>query len=278
MKRSLRLYVGSALNWKDVDMRILANLLISAFLFIAGAGLSQAAETAETVVEKARAECNSFDGGDLQVDPHEAVSSVDVTGDGTPEDIVDAGHFVCSSARSLFCGTGGCSVTVLVGDQPFDFLAKDWRVGQSEDGSPAFKTAVHWSMCDYNRDCWETFKWDGHSFVSEGAKVEATFAEGAYETVTWKLQDAGDTEVTIQFSDDGHVSGKAPCNRYTADARVGLPWLKIGPIAATRMMCPHDAAEVAYFKTLENVIRIELTGDLLILHTSDNTSLTYEKM
>ena len=70
--------------------------------------------------------CESFQNGIFE--PRDAVQPVDLTGDGVPETVVDEFRFACSSAASMYCGTGGCMLRAIVGDQTFSWLAKGWKV------------------------------------------------------------------------------------------------------------------------------------------------------
>ena len=44
----------------------------------------------------------------------EAVRSIDLTGDGRPDYIVDFEHAECERRESIFCGTGGCDLAIVV--------------------------------------------------------------------------------------------------------------------------------------------------------------------
>ena len=103
------------------------------FLMVLGQHV-HASEAARVVMDRAQVECSSFNGGVLETDTHKTVSLADLTGDGRPEEIIDGNQFNCPTARTLFCGTGGCQLTVIVHEQPFEFLAKAWRVEKAPDG------------------------------------------------------------------------------------------------------------------------------------------------
>ena len=92
-------------------MRSLGLLLMGAALWLPAPVL--ATEPAEDVIEQARADCRAFENGTLTLGEN-AIVQADLTGDGEPEEIIDSRQFTCSSAASLFCGTGGCTVTVVV--------------------------------------------------------------------------------------------------------------------------------------------------------------------
>ena len=126
---------------------------------------SLASDAADQVVEQARQDCQAFENGVLET-TDDAVTLVDLTADGQPNEIVDAAGFRCSTGN-LFCGTGGCSLTVLVDETPTEFLAKAWRV--IEWGSlPILLLEVHGSACGGTnlRSCFEAVVWSEGGFRS----------------------------------------------------------------------------------------------------------------
>ena len=66
---------------------------------------------------------------------------------------------------------------------------------------------------------------------------------------------------------DGAVSGKAPCNRFTAQNMGTLPEVRLGPIAATRMACDRMAEERAFFATLAVIDLAKLAGEQYLILT-----------
>jgi hypothetical protein len=119
------------------------------------------ADDAERLIGSARADCAAIENGTLAVG-EDAVARIDLTGDGTPDTLLDYAKLHCSSAQSFGCGTGGCQLEVMVDGTPGDFLARDWevypwddlvvlllRVHPSEcgmvDGLPPCVRAVSWS-------------------------------------------------------------------------------------------------------------------------------------
>lgn len=96
-------------------------------------------------ITKATATCAEFESGALTV-AADAVTRPDLNRDGTPDWILADSGFACSSALSLFCGTGGCDHTVLVGDTPTQVFAKgiDIFAGEYETAMIAW---VHGSLC-----------------------------------------------------------------------------------------------------------------------------------
>ena len=127
-------------------------LLVPVF---AAAGYSPA--VAE-ILRKAEAQCAGFEEGKFHMEDS-AVSSFDFTGDGQPEEVVDAAQFACSTAASMWGGSGGTMLWVVVGGNPYEFLAHRWRVVDVE-GQSVLLLAVHSSECgDTIGPCYRALVW-----------------------------------------------------------------------------------------------------------------------
>ena len=89
----------------------------------------------------------------------------------------------------------------------------------------------------------------------------------------------GKPVVTLGYS-EGRLTGRAGCNRYTADAKPGAVGgdLVVGPIAATRMMCPEPvmAVESRFLDALAAAKRWALlpSGDLALTHGTERGEAT----
>ena len=93
-----------------------------------------------------------------------AVSTYDFTGDGQPEEIVDASQFACSTAASMWGGTGGTMLWAVVDGQPYEFLAHRWKVVDM-DGQTVLLLAVHSSQCgDTIGPCYRAMVWSDGDF------------------------------------------------------------------------------------------------------------------
>lgn len=93
--------------------------------------LPELPESLAAFVEEARAACADFEGGTLAVE-WGAVRRVDLDGDLRPDWALNESGFACSSAASLFCGTGGCRTHFMVRDAPGEgsvgsFLNRGWE-------------------------------------------------------------------------------------------------------------------------------------------------------
>ena len=84
--------------------------------------------------------------------------------------------------------------------------------------------------------------------------------------------------VTLEI-EDTHVSGQGPCNRYfgsVVQSDTGSNSIQVGPIASTKMACPHLSAEHRYFQDLQRVAFAKVMPDRLILKTRDQTTLVFK--
>src|SRR5262245_2087792 len=63
--------------------------------------------------EEARRECRDVGGKEASF-ARDAVRRLDLNGDGRPDFIVDFKDSECDEAASLYCGSGGCPMTILV--------------------------------------------------------------------------------------------------------------------------------------------------------------------
>lgn len=112
-----------------------------------------------------------------------------------------------------------------------------------------------------------------------GLCPDETVSGYAETTTIWALTEIDGTRfpaaATITFPEEGTVTGRGPCNAYTATQSVPLPWIEIRDIAATRMACPDLAAEAAFFKALQEMTLVEVTLDILLLTTPEGREMVF---
>lgn len=82
---------------------------------------------------------------------------------------------------------------------------------------------------------------------------------------------AGDRpdRLTLVLGEDGRLSGKGDCNNLMGGYTLDGNQLTITGIASTRMMCPNQALEDQYFRTLESATQIYNDGTYLILRNKE---------
>jgi heat shock protein HslJ len=96
---------------------------------------------------------------------------------------------------------------------------------------------------------------------------------------SWKLVALNGTpfaaRATATLTEDGRITGQAPCNAFNASYAGRWPDLRFDAVASTRMACPDLAAETAFFAALDKVDHAELLQDALLLTGPDKTVLRF---
>lgn len=152
---------------------------ILGLLCVAGAawprpsGAQEASDLPEPLaafVEEARQACADFEGGTLSVG-WGAVRRVDLDGDLRADWALNESGFACSSAASLFCGTGGCRTHFMVRhgsgeDVVGSFLNRGWEV-VTFGRDRVVLLDVHGSACGgiNPTPCVNAVVWDGEDGV-----------------------------------------------------------------------------------------------------------------
>lgn len=90
------------------------------------------------------------------------------------------------------------------------------------------------------------------------------------------------TSLTLAFSADGTVSGKAGCNAYGGKYEVSGKTMKFGALAATLMACPSPSGvmeqESLFLKALSTVVTYRIEANQLQLRTADGAvAVTFAK-
>jgi heat shock protein HslJ len=79
---------------------------------------------------------------------------------------------------------------------------------------------------------------------------------------------------TLRIEAGGAMSGKAPCNRWSAANRAELPKLSLGAIRSTRMACDRMLEEGAFFAALATMTDARLDRDDRLILTGPNGRTT----
>ena len=148
-------------------MRMLISIVL-AIMFLPSMTLANEASSAAKIVQNAKQECNDIDNGEFH-STEKAITSYDITGDGQMEEVVDAAQFSCSTALTLWGGSGGTFLWVVAPDKTYEFLAHRWKV-VDVDGQKVLLLAVHSSQCsDDIGPCYRAFVWqDGFRTTRAG--------------------------------------------------------------------------------------------------------------
>ena len=112
----------------------------------------------EAILDEARATCQSYENGTF--DPTGAVVAIDLTDDGLLDALIDESRFSCNGSPSLYCGSGGCGLHAVIGQETWYFQAEDW--GMIEwDGRPILLIARDGGWCGGAgaQVCYEAVVW-----------------------------------------------------------------------------------------------------------------------
>ncbi len=103
---------------------------------------------------------------------------------------------------------------------------------------------------------------------------------------SWQLMSMGDYEyddklnnrVAMNITEDGVMTGQAPCNRFFAQSQSQQDdnSLIIGDIGSTKMACPFLSQENEFFKRLASTDNYEITNNLLLLKSKQQVLLVFE--
>ena len=101
------------------------------------------------------------------------------------------------------------------------------------------------------------------------AQHEAVALQGEWRvTAITEAEVPEGVEVSMRVADEGQVSGRGGCNRYSGEYELAGDRLTIGPVAMTRMACPDEqmTTETRFGVAVGDVARagIDETGALIL--------------
>ncbi|MCC7200644.1 MAG: META domain-containing protein [Gammaproteobacteria bacterium] len=121
-------------------------------------------------------------------------------------------------------------------------LAADGRELATFDAQPGELSGTAWTVTGYNN----------------GRQAVVSVATGS--------------NLTLAFGDDGRITGSAGCNSYTATFLLADDTIKVGPAAATRMMCSTPDGvmkqEALFLQALQSAATYRLEAERLELRTA----------
>lgn len=102
-----------------------------------------------------------------------AVDRVDLDGNGTPDWVLNEVGYACSSAVSLYCGTGGCLSHFLTSNSLQSLLNHGWTLISTADG-PLVLARLNSAACEgsVGSTCWAASTWDAESGVWRSAAAQ----------------------------------------------------------------------------------------------------------
>ncbi len=140
-------------------MKSILHISLILFIFSTSIASQEISSFSSKIIHKAEQDCSAFNSGEFSLTGG-AVTLHDFTGDGKPEEVIDGSQFACSTALTLWGGTGGTLLWIIVENEIHEFLAHKWRV-IDVDGQNVLLLAVHSSQCgDKIGPCYRAFVWD----------------------------------------------------------------------------------------------------------------------
>lgn len=96
-----------------------------------------------------------------------AVRQIDLTGDDTPETLVDEGFFTCSTAADLYSGPTGSLVHVFVGESQSTWRVQGYETARWGDRLIVL-LALDGTFCNSTdtAPCYEALTWGSERFLS----------------------------------------------------------------------------------------------------------------
>ena len=140
---------------------LITKVLISTMMVWIGVSLVATEVSADErkIIQNAKNECTNFSNGKFDM-TERTITLYDLTGDGKPEKVIDSSQFSCSTAVSLWGGSGGSYVWVIVNGKTYEFLAHKWQVVDMDD-QKVLLLAVHSSECsDKIGPCYRALVWN----------------------------------------------------------------------------------------------------------------------
>ena len=134
---------------------------ISVALLVLSIFPAHGSDIANNIIKRAQKACAS-EKGQFHV-AEDATQQLDLNNDWEVDEIVDEGKFSCSTASSLYCGTGGCAVHILVNGKDYNYLAHSWKIVEF-DKDKIIIMSVHWSECNYKNPCLKAITWQDGRF------------------------------------------------------------------------------------------------------------------
>ena len=98
-------------------------------------------------IDQKRKQCLDLADGELHV-PVTAIETIDLTGNNEVDTIVHVGRFRCDGSASMYAGSGGTPIALIVGDSVTEFYARNIAVSDPfGSGYPVINLALHGDNC-----------------------------------------------------------------------------------------------------------------------------------
>ncbi|MEP1199751.1 hypothetical protein [Tateyamaria sp.] len=129
---------------------------------------------AQGLIDRAAADCSSFENGEFNVG--EAVSEIELGSQfgKVSAELIDESKYACSSAASLYCGSGGCMLNLIVDGTVTAWQATGWRlVDWGPDRILLIGRDGGWCGGAGAEVCYEALVWSNDRLLTVGPAPES---------------------------------------------------------------------------------------------------------
>ncbi|RYH07588.1 hypothetical protein [Tropicimonas sp. IMCC6043] len=130
-------------------------------------------QEAQTLIDHAAADCRSFENGEF--DPGDALQQIELRSQfgAVKAELVDESKYSCSTAASLYCGSGGCMLNLIVDGSVMAWQATGWRlVDWGPDTILLIGRDGGWCGGAGAEVCYEALVWSNGKILSVGPAPE----------------------------------------------------------------------------------------------------------
>jgi peptidoglycan/xylan/chitin deacetylase (PgdA/CDA1 family)/heat shock protein HslJ len=204
-----------------------------------------------------------------------------VNSQGEPADVLPGTEITIEFEDGQVNGSAGCNAYFA----PYEIEGNSLTIGQIGSTMMACEPTVNEQETQYLAALESAASYqvtgDGLQIANTDGETVLVFSvlePMPLRATTWRLTGYNDgkggfvsvlsgTEITALFDDDGSLIGSAGCNNYTASYVVEGGIISIGPVAATRKMCPEPEGimeqESAYLAAMESAATYQIKGNSL---------------
>ncbi|MFK7746134.1 MAG: hypothetical protein AB8B47_13850 [Roseobacter sp.] len=153
-------------------MRVLFSAMFLYYCSVS-VGLAMSPE-AKRLIDRAALDCRSFENGEF--DAGDALTVIELLSQfgNVQAELIDESQFNCSTAASLYCGTGGCMLNLVIDDSVRAWQATGWQlIDWGPDRILLIGRDGAWCDGAGAEVCYEAIVWGSGKILTVGPEPEA---------------------------------------------------------------------------------------------------------
>ncbi|MDQ2091170.1 hypothetical protein [Marimonas arenosa] len=146
--------------------------IVATLVSSAGSAMAVSPE-AQQLIDRAAADCQAFENGEF--DQGDAITEIELRSQfgAVYAELVDESQYACSSAASLYCGTGGCMLNLIVNGETMAWQATGWRlIDWGPDRILLIGRDGGWCGGAGAEVCYEALVWSNGKILTVGPEPE----------------------------------------------------------------------------------------------------------